>query len=137
MKLLRRGISVLCTASATSGLMLLLSIQTAVACKCVVSTDEEYFERADVVFTGTVKANNNSEVGSRGTVWSFIVDEVLKGNVAQLQEIISFGNSCGISFSINTQYQVYARNVNEASVTDLCSGTRKLQVKAVSGDENP
>ncbi|MFL9458929.1 hypothetical protein AB0758_49140 [Tolypothrix bouteillei VB521301_2] len=126
------GISSLLAASATSGLMLLLSEQTAVACSCALVKEKEYFQRADVVFTGTVIERYSSK--TEANVWIFTVDKVLKGDAIGEQDVSSpkMSSLCGAYFEMNARYQVYATNVDGRLETILCSGNRELPKKAAS-----
>jgi hypothetical protein len=104
-------------------------------CSCVIPvTDAEYFEQADVVFTGTVTAQRDRSAGARGTsstdpiTWTFSVDGLAKGGVHNPQDVDSARHdaSCGVPFTVGSRYQVYAQYVGSGLTTNLCSGTRQL-----------
>lgn len=103
------------------------------ACSCVAATDEEHYQRADVVFTGkATERHDPSTGGPQGSAdpihWTFDVDGVQKGNADDpaVVETSRDEASCGVTFAIGRRYQVYATNTGEYLHTDLCSGTREL-----------
>lgn len=104
------------------------------ACSCIASTDEEHYQRADVVFTGKVTERHDPASGSpqRGSAdpihWTIDVDGTQKGKVADpvVVETSRDEASCGVTFVVGRRYQVFATNTGEYPHTDLCSGTREL-----------
>lgn len=103
------------------------------ACSCIASTDQEYYQRADVVFTGrATERHDPSEGGPQGSAdpihWTFDVDGTQKGKVADpvVVETSRDEASCGFTFVEGRRYQVYATNTGEYLHTDLCAGTREL-----------
>jgi hypothetical protein len=104
------------------------------ACSCVTATDAQHFERADVVFIGTVTAKDDphadEEVVSTGrrVTWTFEVRSVQKGSADDPADVRSSADeaSCGFEFRVGKRYQVYAGRAGGNLNTGLCAGTRAL-----------
>ena len=116
-----------------SAVLLVGAAPPCLACSCIASTDQEYYQRADVVFSGkATERHDPSQDGPQGSAdpihWTFDVDATQKGKVADpvVVETSRDEASCGMSFVIGRRYQVYATDTGEYLHTDLCSGTREL-----------
>jgi hypothetical protein len=116
-----------------TGVLLVGAAPPCFACSCVESTDQEHYERADVVFTGKATDRHDPSSGSpQGSAdpihWTFDVDAVQKGRTDDpvVVETSRDEASCGVAFDVGRRYQVYATNTGEYLHTDLCSGTREL-----------
>jgi hypothetical protein len=104
------------------------------ACSCIPASDEEQFQRADVVFTGrAVERHDPNEgdpyQGSGDPIhWTFDVESVQKGKASKRQVVSSArdGATCGRTFTIGRRYQVFATAENGELATSLCDGTREL-----------
>lgn len=93
------------------------------ACSCVGGTTQEFFDRADAVFTARLV----SREGPQGLITSsadpalhvFAVDTVFKGSAAEQQGVLSpdSGASCGLELSGEGPFVVFATRS-----TDLGSG---------------
>lgn len=117
---------------ATAGLLTLFSAP-ALACSCLPTNETQSTERADIVFSGIVTNRNATQdapegIGTNQVTWTFKVDEVQKGNVAKLQEIMTTDSSasCGMEFQIGTRYRIYATQGDNGFWTGLCSGNQSL-----------
>jgi hypothetical protein len=103
-------------------------------------TDQEAFDRADVVFTGIVAGIEDPRSGSSMAprVFTFAVDDVYKGDAAPQQVVRSeqSGASCGLELAGPGPFVVFATtSVHESSSmrlgqgelhASLCGGTRPL-----------
>ena len=111
------------------------------ACSCGALTDEEAFDHADAVFTGSLVEVLTPEGDSYSSVdperFVFDVDEVFNGNVFTRQSVVTArdGASCGLEISGPGPYVVFARSeadgvtsggVDDELYSGLCSGTRAL-----------
>jgi cell division septation protein DedD len=104
------------------------------ACTCRPASDQEYFNQAEVVFTGTVVGRDDPNAGSQARsssdsiVWTFHVDRIYKGEAAEQQAVRSAmsGASCGFEFAMAQRYEVFARTSDGALTTGLCDGNRQL-----------
>jgi hypothetical protein len=111
------------------------------ACSCVAASDEDKFEQADVVFTGTVTEGESADfrsdiVGAEPMLFTFDVDAVQKGGAAPEQGVLTNKDeaSCGVPFEDGKLYQVFAhRNDDGQLETTGCQGTREL--RAGSGED--
>lgn len=111
--------------------------QPAQACSCLASTDEESFARADAVFRGSVVGYQPppaQPIMSSGdpAIWTFSVTEVLKGDVATTQPVVSAvsGATCGLELPHQGEFFVFASRRDLAGQPSaqyhahLCGGTR-------------
>ncbi|NIK80044.1 hypothetical protein FHS15_005228 [Paenibacillus castaneae] len=101
------------------------------ACSCVqLDTVQEYKDRSDAVFEGTVTAIKSSSMSLLKSTAdpvkvSFQVNEVWKGHVKSDMEVLTAegGDSCAFGFKEGERYLVYARNTGKSLEVNLCSGT--------------
>ena len=95
------------------------------ACSCRSSTLEERFERASVVFVGTVIFTKPAFF-SRSKQHAFIVHETLKGEVGNtvLVSTAQNGAACGSTFRLGKKYKVFASNASGNFHTWSCSGNQ-------------
>lgn len=103
------------------------------ACSCAESTDQQAFEQADVVFEGTVAAE---QVDLDLAVIDFDVSGVFKGDARQTQSIYTDGQAsdCTPTTNIGGTYFVFADVIDGTEDTPgypigdlragLCGGTR-------------
>jgi hypothetical protein len=111
------------------------------ACSCGSLTDQEAFENADAVFTGTlvevITPDGDTYSSTDPERFLFEVDEVFKGTVFARQSVVTArdGASCGLEISGSGPFIVFARNESDGITdgaaggelySDLCSGTRAL-----------
>lgn len=115
-----------------------LGASPAYACSCIQSTEQENYERADVVFKGIlddVKATK-SQFGEQ--VFTFTPSKTYKGATTKPQQVSSAGNSaaCGVNLSGSGPFLVFAHKAEGDAkaplTTSLCSGTREIKA-----DEEP
>jgi hypothetical protein len=123
-------------AAAVMSTVFVLSTPTAGACSCATSTDQESFDRADVVFEGTVVSSE--VISDRLAVWTFAVDGVYKGAARQTELVYSHpdGESCGIEFVAAQFVAVFATVIDGSEEvpgypigdlrSGLCDGNRVL-----------
>ncbi len=128
-----------------AGLVYLPAQQPACACSCAISTPQQSFEYADLVFTGTVaKVDSPPASFIRSSddpvTFTFSVDKVEKGDAPGVVKITSAMDSasCGMNFALGTRYRVYAAK----GETGLCSGNVALGLGSVPpglvlDDESP
>lgn len=118
-----------------AGLIVAGATQSAWACSCAGAGDAEYFESAEVVFTGVVVERTShppeGPYGSSGDPIDFTVDveSMLKGRVddpAVVRTAVS-GASCGFSFEVGKRYQIFGEREGDVVHASLCSGTRVLE----------
>lgn len=95
------------------------------ACSCIMPPPpEQALEDADAVFQARPFGMRNDDQRAR---YGFEVDRVWKGEVGPHVEISTplHSATCGRSYTIGTQYVVYARRNASGELTDmLCSRTR-------------
>lgn len=109
---------------------------TAYACSCMMSTPAEHYERAEVVFSGTVTAVSEPD-RNRIIGYTFDVDQEWKGDVGSSVLILSHQDSatCGFNFSEGGEYVVFAytrdgttsSSYNNELWTGLCTGTASIR----------
>jgi hypothetical protein len=125
-----------------------LPVQQAFACSCLEMPIEEAAAQADAVFTGTVvdqQAVGLEPVGALAAtkpmpgevgqvVFTFAVDGVAKGEVAEQAQVVSSsdGASCGMSFGMAERWLVFTMWDGAIHSTGLCSGNMPL-----GADEDP
>ena len=138
------------TTTVLAGLLLVLAgwvgAAPASACSCAGGTTEQFFTRADAVFTGTLLRRDpparNGPMGSSTdpALHVFAVDRALKGTVQDEQGVLSpdSGASCGLELSGSGPFVVFAGRSTDvggtsfATLTDdqyaayLCGGTATL-----------
>lgn len=115
------------------GLSVLFRPLPAHACSCAL-TGAQARSRADVIFTGTVTARQDPNVGARiqssadPIRWVFAVDTITRGTVANPQPVLSAraGASCGFTFVVGARYEVAARRDGGVLRAGLCSGTHAV-----------
>jgi hypothetical protein len=116
--------------------------ERASACSCVSTDDTAAFQRADVVFQGTLV----DIVTPDGESWSstdperfiFTVDKVFKGDAALRQSVLSArdGASCGLEIGVGGEFLLFGSygdatiGVADELTSNLCSGTRPLGATA-------
>ncbi len=123
-----------------------LGANPAFACSCAQAPDNEHFERADVVFKGTIRtttpptAEQQQRGGSAAPVtYEFLPTRAYKGTVTSpvLVSSASSGASCGVEMSGEGPFLVFARKVEKNTVrtsdaglqASLCGGTHELGPK--------
>ena len=120
----------------------------ALACSCAAElTDAEYSADADVVFVGRVDEIHTTEP-MRSTAdpatWTFVVDEVFKGEVQAYTEVVSArsGASCGLELKRGRTALVFASYGTGGGLVDvgedelgasLCGGSRLVARGSPSG----
>jgi hypothetical protein len=121
---------------AASSLVFPSGTSRVLACSCAGASPDLKFRYADAVFTGKVIASKDLKAGAKirsgidPIAWTFAVEQVLKGNIAKQQQVLSaaMDMSCGVQFKMGDRYQVYARREGNTLSTHLCSGTKSLAV---------
>lgn len=141
----KRLITSICAAPIVVMALALVSAGPASACDCAIGTDEEAFERADVVFTGRVVDRRDPGMGpgrssAAFSTLRFEVDAVYKGDAAIDQVVVTeqSGGSCGLEIIGPGPFVVFAtrshwdQEVPEGSAyAGLCGGTRTLAEQPV------
>lgn len=116
---------------------ILVTASPARACLCVMQTEDEHLQQADVAFVGrAVGSQTVPNNGSGPALWLFEVDEVVKGDVHARQGVVSQEQSasCGLDVEKGRAYLVFARGgprsderrVEGAFYADKCEGTRPM-----------
>lgn len=127
------GLAVRAAAVSALGFTLVpvLGANPAMACSCIQSTEQENYERADVVFKGTMDdaRATNDQFGER--VFVFTPSTIYKGKAAKPQKVSTAGNSsaCGADLTGGGPFLVFAAKADGAKAglsTSLCSGTREI-----------
>ena len=108
----------------------------ALACSCIPPRpDDKAIKDAAAVFTGTViDIEDDVEIGFDPVTWTFAVDTVYKGDVAETQEIETHTQSaaCGLVFKEEKRYAVFAHEggagggSGDGLATNSCENTRPL-----------
>ena len=125
-----------------------LPVQQAHACSCAALPIQEAAAMADAVFSGTVvdqrpvglepvgalAATAPMPGGMAGIVYTFQVDGVAKGEVAEHAEVLGGGDGgmCGMSFGLSERWLVFTSWDGAMHTTGLCSGNMPL-----GPDEDP
>ncbi len=126
-----------------SALVLSFAHQPAWACSCAGFTDQEAFGHADAVFVAEVLPDEGvlpfgSYVEPARERWTFLVSDVYKGQVSELQTALSHphGATCGLELAHEGPYLVFASRDEPASwnldsgpgelYVSLCGGTRSV-----------
>lgn len=109
-------------AAAVMSTVFVLSTPTAGACSCRPGTDQDHFERADVVFQGELISYDFDEdpdgdgISSSAdpAVWTFAVSDVFKGATRQTTAIYSpvSGASCGLEIPKQGTFFVFANYID-------------------------
>jgi hypothetical protein len=113
---------------------------SACACSCVEQTDAEAFEGADAVFTGTLTRSDEggflSGSSTDPTTLEFAVDQVYKGDVAEVQGILTSASeaSCGWEPPVGEEYVVFAYLEGGKLNAGFCGGSRALDERAPAID---
>ncbi|MGQ0464846.1 MAG: hypothetical protein ACT4QG_05960 [Sporichthyaceae bacterium] len=133
------GLAVRAAAVSALGFALVpvLGANPAMACSCIQSTEQENYDRADVVFRGTmddVEAAND-RFGAR--VFVFTPSTTYKGKTTTPQKVSTAGDSamCGVDLTGAGPFLVFANKADDGKAalsTSLCSGTREIE-----SDEEP
>lgn len=146
---LRTDMKLLLAATLALGL-LALPMQRAAACSCAMFGPEEAAAVSDVVFAGTVvdaqptgfldrsapvAATVPMPLPAGQTIYTFAVDGVAKGTVADQADVLAGGDgaSCGMSFGMNERWLVFGTWDGRALTTSLCAGNVMLE----AGSEAP
>jgi hypothetical protein len=140
----RRHAGILVALILVTGLGVLVArAEPAWACTCAAVSDQEAFDRADVVFTGEWVETDPGvpapfDQPDEGVRLLFEVEQVYAGQAYERQSVASwaFGESCGLQLDGAGPYLVFARTTAGPTdpaiaegelVSDLCSGTRPLE----------
>ena len=114
--------------------------QSVSACSCATFTDQEAFDHADVVFTGTlveiVTPPGDTYASTDPERFVFDVQRVYKGEAVDPQTIVTArdGASCGLEIQGRGPFLVYAMSTDSIVTgaadrerySNLCSGTRAV-----------
>lgn len=142
---MRKVFGIVAAIVAVSTVIVVGATTSAWACSCIVQTQQEQFERADVVFTGTVVERDDPHSGSIVSSgdpidYTVDVDGIQKGTVGDPAVVRSArdGATCGFSFTVGRRYQIFAQRFEGRWTTNLCSGTQDLgQGAIVSASPKP
>ena len=98
---------------------------SAYACSCGGSPEAELVQRADVIFTGTVVADETNQRRQRRTL-TVAVDRVYKGEATATQMVSTHasGASCGLEITGPGPFLIFADREGPGLTADLCGGTR-------------
>ncbi|PWK86364.1 tissue inhibitor of metalloproteinase [Lentzea atacamensis] len=117
----------------TAALLVGVFVSPASACSCAIETEAEQYQRADHVFTGTVR-QKTVERGHKADPFDDLhryavrVHKVLKGEVPRHVNVITTVQSamCGIELTKGAQYLIFSfgDSSDRRVETNLCSGTR-------------
>jgi hypothetical protein len=104
------------------------------ACTCAADqTEAQYLASSDVAFDGTAVAVSR---GQTANTWTFRMDNSVKGNPSNPQDVISSKDSasCGMDFDLGTAYRIYAKKGEDGTMTTgLCSGDRPTSAPPATG----
>jgi hypothetical protein len=107
----------------------------AYACSCAYPSDDpELVRLAEVIFTGTVAADQVDERAQTRTL-TFTVNRVYKGTATSTQVVTthSSGATCGLEISGPGPFLVFADQEQSGLTANLCGGTRAGSVPAGLG----
>ena len=130
-----------------------LGVNPAYACSCIQSTEQENYERADVVFKGTMNDMEAVHDPSGRRYFSFTPSKTYKGKTdsSQLVSTAQDSAACGVDLYGSGPFLVFANKADDPDAradltTSLCSGTREIRAdedpdftvnKATKVDEGP
>lgn len=104
------------------------------ACSCMAMSPDEAATIAEVVFAGTVISEEAGAAADPATgmgpvLYTFTVDGVAKGDVGTQVGVVGGGDSagCGMTFTMNERWLVFANTQDGALATSLCAGNVTLQ----------
>lgn len=115
--------------------LMLVGASPAFACSCVPFTQQEYLDRADAVFAGTLVDRQEPPWGPvRSSMdpatLTFQVSGVYKGKVYERQEVTTAqsGASCGLEIEGEGPFLVFANlsQTGDGLTAGLCGGTDEL-----------
>ena len=135
---MKRVIVLLLACSTTAVLATVAPGRSVSACSCAVLTDQEAFDRADVVFVGTlveiVTPPGDAYLSTDPERFVLDVERVYKGDAVDPQTIVTArdGASCGLEIHGPGPFLVYATSTDsivtgandDERYANLCSGTR-------------
>lgn len=114
---------VMCLLFVICNLWFVLPVQ---ACSCIRGTPEQYFNDADVVFTGKVLEIEQNWDNEFEVKFEVIERQKLSGtDKTVVVRTALTGAECGYNFQPDVIYVVYALRDGSRLYTDLCSGNHK------------
>lgn len=135
---MRKVFGIVAALAAVSTVIVVGATSSAWACSCIVQTEQDQFERAEVVFTGTVVERDDSNSGqtmSSGDPVDYTVDvdATQKGSVGDPAVVRTARDdaTCGFSFTVGRRYQIFAQRFEGHWTTNICSGTHDLGQGAI------
>lgn len=115
------------------------------ACSCMSLTEQEHFDRADVVFEATVVERVDIDLFL--AVLTYNVTGVYKGDARQTQQVYTHAQgdaACGLTAQVDEVYVVFADIIDGTEENtgypigdlraDLCGGTRLVETSALNLD---
>lgn len=115
-------------------LLMIIGASPAFACSCALMSEQEHYERADVVFSGKLTGREEPPrpwVSSMDpATLTFEVSKVYKGGAGEQQEVTTpmSGASCGLEIQGAGPYLVFTNEGRDGDclTASLCGGTRLL-----------
>ena len=106
----------------------------AYACSCGGSPEAELAQHAEVIFTGTVVADETNQWRQTRT-FTVAVDRVYKGEATATQVVSTHasGASCGLEISGPGPFLIFADREGSTLTANLCGGTRAGSAPASMG----
>lgn len=106
----------------------------AFACSCIGGTEQQHYQRADVVFKGIVGKVERATDRSANRVYVFTPSKTYKGETSKPQKVSTSRQSsaCGVELNGSGPFLVFAYRAQDAGpkvplATSVCSGTRKIE----------
>ena len=121
--------------------LVVVAATQALACSCVPpQPDRKAVKEAAAVFTGAVvEVEDGVEIGMDPVTWTFAVDTVYKGDVAERQQVTSHTQSaaCGVVFKEEKRYIVFAHDGDETYPSDVDLATNScMNTRPVAASED-
>lgn len=110
--------------------LVVVGASSALACSCIPARpDPKAITDAAAVFSGTMVEADVAEPGFSPGTWTFEVDAVYKGDIAETQAVTSHTQSaaCGLEFEEQKRYVVFAYEEAGDLQTNSCTNTRPLE----------
>ena len=106
--------------------LIILSFNLSQSCKCRITSVSESYDQEDAIFSGKVIFVEES-LENLSNVFTFSLNNVWKGNLNETVKVSSGTHDCGIMFTKDNEYLVYANlNENNSLETSRCTRTSIL-----------
>lgn len=104
------------------GMAVVATPQPAFACSCMIMDADRFLGTYDAAFIGTV-LSSDVESADDDAVWTFEVEQVVKGELGETVEVLSHAQSsmCGFALSVGERTGVFMNERNGQWHSSTCS----------------